>query len=164
MEMRVYVGTYAKYNNGSIYGAWLALTDYADRDEFIEVCLELHKDETDPELMFQDWEGIPDNLISECTIHESVWELMDAFNEHGREAVVAYIEEFGEWGDSAFRDRYHGEYESWEAMATELLEDTGELDDIPERLRYYFDYDKYARDIRLGGDMSESGGHFFWNH
>ena len=26
-EARVYVGTYAKYNNGSLYGAWLDLSD-----------------------------------------------------------------------------------------------------------------------------------------
>lgn len=48
-------------------------------------------------------------------------------------------------------------------MAEELLEETGQLSEIPENLRYYFDYEKYARDIRLGGDMCESNGHFFWS-
>ena len=27
----VYVGTYAKYNNGSLSGAWLNLSDYSDK-------------------------------------------------------------------------------------------------------------------------------------
>src|SRR5690349_16831915 len=54
---RVYVGTYAKYNNGSIAGAWLDLEDYADKDSFLAACAELHKDEDDPEFMFQDFEG-----------------------------------------------------------------------------------------------------------
>ena len=39
---RIYVGTYAKYNAGSIKGAWLDLEDYADRDAFLEACRELH--------------------------------------------------------------------------------------------------------------------------
>ena len=26
-EARVYVGTYGKYNNGSLFGAWLDLSD-----------------------------------------------------------------------------------------------------------------------------------------
>ena len=39
-EARVYVGTYGKYNNGSLFGAWLDLSDYADKEEFYEACRE----------------------------------------------------------------------------------------------------------------------------
>ncbi|MEQ3054471.1 antirestriction protein ArdA, partial [Bacteroides finegoldii] len=46
-EAKVYVGTYAKYNNGSLSGAWLDLSDYSDKEEFYEACRELHKDEED---------------------------------------------------------------------------------------------------------------------
>ena len=44
-ESKIYVGTYAKYNDGSIFGKWLTLSDYADKEEFYEACKELHKDE-----------------------------------------------------------------------------------------------------------------------
>ena len=30
IEPRIYVGTYAKYNDGSIAGKWLDLNDYED--------------------------------------------------------------------------------------------------------------------------------------
>ena len=53
LEARVYVGTYNKYNNGSLFGKWLDLSDYSD------------KDEQEPEFMFQDYENIPETLISE---------------------------------------------------------------------------------------------------
>ena len=33
-EARVYVGTYAKYNNGSLFGKWLDLSDYRTRTSF----------------------------------------------------------------------------------------------------------------------------------
>ena len=62
-EAKVYVGTYAKYNNGSLFGAWLDLSDYSDKEEFYEACRELHKDEEDAEYMFQDWENVPEGLI-----------------------------------------------------------------------------------------------------
>ena len=42
----VYVGTYAKYNNGSLSGAWLNLSDYSDKEEFYEACRELQPPET----------------------------------------------------------------------------------------------------------------------
>ena len=44
-QASVYVGTYAKYNDGSIFGKWLKLSDYADRKEFYEACAQLHSDE-----------------------------------------------------------------------------------------------------------------------
>ena len=66
----VYVGTYAKYNNGSLSGAWLNLSDYSDKEEFYEACRELHKDEEDVEYMFQDWENVPEGLIGESWISE----------------------------------------------------------------------------------------------
>ena len=62
-EARVYVGTYGKYNNGSLFGAWLNLSDYLDKEDFYEACRELHKDEEDAEFMFQDWENVPGELL-----------------------------------------------------------------------------------------------------
>lgn len=159
--MRIYVGTYAKYNSGSIQGAWLDLADYEDKEAFLEACQVLHQDEEDPELMFQDWEDIPSGLVSECTISADLWEIME---ESDLEPVRAYLAIFGEWNQGDYQDRYHGQYNSWEDMATELLDSTGELEAIPENLRYYFDYSAYARDLRLGGDLCEHSGHFFWNH
>lgn len=64
-EARVYVGTYGKYNNGSLFGSWLDLSDYSDKEDFYEACREIHKDEEDAEYMFQDWENVPENLIGE---------------------------------------------------------------------------------------------------
>lgn len=163
--MRVYVGTYAKYNNGSIAGEWLDLEDYGDKEDFLDACAKLHEDEEDPELMFQDHEGIPGSLISESHISPDCWPLMEAFEQHGEDAVKAYLDCFsGEWDAFDFHDRYRGQFDSWKDMAEEFLEESGTLEAIPENLRNYFDYEAYARDIRLGGDMCEHGGHFFWNH
>ena len=49
----VYVGTYAKYNDGSLFGMWVDLVKCGDYDTFMEVCHNLHADEEDPELMYQ---------------------------------------------------------------------------------------------------------------
>ncbi len=68
---RVYVGTYGKYNAGSLFGEWLDLSDYSDKEEFYDACRELHKDEEDAEFMFQDWENVPENLIGESWLSEN---------------------------------------------------------------------------------------------
>ena len=77
MHSKVYVGTYAKYNNGSIKGVWIELNNFSSIDEFYEFCSELHSDETDPEFMFQEWENIPSELISESGISENIFSIIE---------------------------------------------------------------------------------------
>jgi len=164
MTMRIYVGTYAKYNDGNLFGKWLYIENYSDKEEFLKACAELHSDEEDPELMFQDWEGVPDDMVSECWLDPECWELIEAYDEFDEDAVKAYIYCFGEWNRGDFQDRYRGEYDSWEDFAEQLVDELGYLYEIPEHLRYYFDYEKYARDLRLGGDVCEHDGYYFWNN
>lgn len=159
MEMRVYVGTYSKYNNGSIAGKWLDLSDYDSKADFIEACLELHKDETDPELMFQDWEGIHNHWISECSIDTELWDVVND-SSLDIEAVNAYMDWMNGWDAQDFMDKYVGQYDSFKEYAEELFEQTI-AHEIPEKYHGYFDMDAYARD--LGYDYHESNGYVFHN-
>ena len=59
---RAYIGTYAKYNNGSLAGAWMTLTDYKNYDAFLAACKQIHRNEPDPEFMCQDVESMPDGV------------------------------------------------------------------------------------------------------
>lgn len=150
---RLYVGTYRKYNEGSIKGAWLDLDDYTDKDDFLKACAELHKDESDPEFMFQDYEGFPRSLYSESSVSEKLWEWLD-LDADDRVLLAVYQDHIDSDGDiDAARDAFAGKYDSEKHWAEEFLEETGELAVIPERLRCYFDYEAYARDARLGGDV-----------
>ena len=40
------------------------------------------------------------------------------------------------------------------AFAEDLLEQTGQLSEIPAWAKNYFDFESYARDLRLGGDYT----------
>lgn len=173
MTARIYCGTYAKYNDGSLDGKWFDLEDYADKDDFMEACQTFH-DRNNPqdedgvpiqaehEFMFQDQEGIPSGFIGESWIDAEFWDYMNHEADEG--AKAAYMACFNEWDGDKFNERYRGEFDSWEAMAEEFAEETGMLDEIPENLRYYFDFERYANDMRLGGDMCEDDGHYFWNN
>lgn len=73
MKPKVYVGTYGKYNNGSLAGGWITLTDYKSYDEFVAACHRLHKDEPDAELMIQDCSDMPDGLSCMEWISREEW-------------------------------------------------------------------------------------------
>lgn len=151
-DARVYVGTYGKYNNGSIYGKWLDLADYDNKREFLDACYELHSDEHSPELMFQDYEGIPEGLIGESFIDERFFELREELEEGEEEAFSAYCEYYRIDGLKSFellnkfRDTYMGEFNSEEDFAYGLYEDTI-AGDLPEFCQIYFDHERFARDI-----------------
>src|SRR6266446_818036 len=139
---RVYVGTYAKYNGGSIAGAWLDLDDYADKDSFIEACRELHKNEADPELMFQDHEGIPAGMISESHISEDVWDWL-ALDDNDKELLAVYREHIRDDGDiEEAREHFMGNgYNTESDWAEEWLRDTGGLEGVPKHLENYIDFE-----------------------
>ena len=139
-EARVYVGTYGKYNNGSLFGAWLDLSDYSDKEEFYEACRELHKDEEDAEYMFQDWENVPECLIGESWISENFFTLRDAVEDLGDTEQ----EEDADDLIKAFQDEYIGQYDDEEDFATQIVAECYELPDFAET---YFDYQRFARDL-----------------
>ena len=156
---RVYVGTYAKYNSGSIQGAWVDLDDYTDMDSFIDACNELHSDEGDPELMFQDYEGFPASYYGESGIDGAVFEWL-AMDDEEREMLAAYREHISEDGTlEDARDAYCGHYSTKLDYAYEFIEITGMLDGVPDTIAQYFDYESFARD--LFDDYTWADGHVF---
>ena len=98
-KMRVYVGTYGKYNHGSIQGAWLNIEDYNSIDEFYDACHQIHAKEIkvfgDVELMFQDFEGIPRALISESYINPILFDINNLSDGIDINDLFEFVEEFG---------------------------------------------------------------------
>lgn len=150
---RIYVGTYAKYNAGSIAGKWLDLEDYANKDEFLEACRDLHKDEADPEFMFQDFEGFPRAMYSESSVPDALWDWLE-LDEEDRELLAIYQDHVDSDADiERAREAFMGKANSEADWAAQWLEDTGGLEGVPKHLEHYIDFEAYARDARLGGDV-----------
>ena len=145
---KIYVGTYEKYNNGSIAGAWLDCEDYADYADFIEACKKLHKDESDPELMFQDFEEFPTMFYKEYAIDPRLWDYL-TLDESDRGIVNAWLSE-NPLSDSedlqSIVDSFTGRYDSWADYAEEI---TRACHNIPDHLEYYIDWEKMGRDMLL---------------
>lgn len=170
LQASIYVGTYKKYNEGSLFGKWLDLEQFSDKEEFYNACSKLHQDEDDPEYMFQDHEHIPESLISESWISDKFFSIRDALgqlkdtekeafhiwcNNYHHDLVTCDIDDM----ISSFRDEYKGEYESEEAFAREVINEQYQLDEFSLR---YFDYKSYASDLFCGDYWSQSG-HVFIN-
>ena len=125
-ESRVYVGTYHKYNSGSIKGRWLDLDDYSDKEEFLTAAAELHDDEDDPELMFQDWEGLPAGMIGESSIEEDVWEWLELSDDDKQLLRIARECHYPDTTIETAREAYQGTADNEADFAQDYAERDGE--------------------------------------
>jgi antirestriction protein len=155
----MYVETYGKYASGSIAGAWLNLEDYADEEDFLEACAELHKDEEDPEFMFQDFSGFPRALYQESGIHKDLWAWLE-LDEDEKELLEVYLEHINQHGTiKEAKEEFRGKYESSKDWAIEHWEESGLLNEIPAHLRGYIDYEQYAYDMGIDAVIFIDKGH-----
>lgn len=166
----VYVGTYHKYNSGSIYGKWMCPGDYDTYEEFMEACGELHRDEPPGmrEFMFQDKEYIPGRLYSESSFSRTEFAYCKAWDEMSDPfALEAYAELFDIPEDADaddiiddFNDLYHGYYDSPEDAFYEMADEEMDIWNFPAHLRCYFDYEGYARDMMIN-EYEECNDYYF---
>jgi antirestriction protein len=127
--------------------------------------------------MFQDWENIPDFLISECSLHENAFTYFQATSEMDddtAEAFEIYCNHINSWPSNGyeledqlecFRENYRGYFggamkDAKLEYTYQHVEDTGMLSGMPAALERYFYYEAFARDLFLE-DHSEYDGHIF---
>ena len=149
--VRVYCGTYKKYNEGSLFGEWIDVENFRDKDDFLDYCTKLHSDESDPELMFQDHEGIPEAFIGESWIAEELWEYLSEIDEDDRPAFEAYCNNGYKPADalSSFRDDFNGYWNSELEFAEHMAGEAGyykAMEDAGLNVAY-FDNEAFARDL-----------------
>jgi len=180
-DVRAWVGCLGCYNDGDLVGSWLAADDCGDlvaaglarsgaydSGNPAEFCRRCGADE----FWVMDHEGLPAAVLSgECSpwqFHElaTAWEAVES-----PEMVAAYLGNRGETvtaenlaklAESA-ADAFTG-YETVSEYAEDLVEDSGAREKLPEFLRYYIDVEAFARDLVLGGDVSECDGYVFRNY
>lgn len=156
----IYCGTYKKYNEGSLFGAWLDLRTFDSYEEFMDVCHQLHADEKDPEFMFQDYQCFPEYWYSESCMGEEVFNKIIAFihlEDDRQKAFKAYVSATGNDSISDFEEDYEGEYDSEEDFASYIVSESYDLERMMGNLAMYFDYKAFARDLFISDYIFEDG-------
>lgn len=102
-------------------------------------------------------EGFENVHIGEHEDLEELIALAEALEEHGP-AFAAFYDYAASGTDvetcvSQFEEAYQGTFDTLQAWAEQYADDCGMLDAMPENLRYYFDYEAWARDCENSGDI-----------
>lgn len=121
-----------------------------------EACAGRGKVPSSEEWAAHDYDGEGLGGFGEYPDLDKLLEHVRLVSDHG-DAWLAYVEWQGASNatEDNFRDCHLGECKSARDYFEEQLEETGELDKVPAELRYYIDFEQYAK------DMECNGGHHF---
>jgi antirestriction protein len=170
---RIYVASLSDYNAGRLVGAWVAAVDADEVHEAIAKMLKSSREPFPEEVALHDHEGFGSYEVHEYDSIPLVCAIGAAIAEHGP-VFADYLGHVGPPSDAdhvarlveRFAESYQGEWDSLSTWAESFLEDTGALKDVPESLRNYIDFDQWADDAEVNGDILaiEAGGnvHVFW--
>lgn len=155
--LRIWVGCLHCYNAGRLTGEWFDIETTAEEDITLEA---VHSNgrltASCEELWVMDHEGFGDR--GEGNVSEFYTEAEAITERESRginpEAWAAYVENIGaEYATpDGFEEAFCGFYDSGEDYAQELIEDTCDLDSLPDVIRYRIDYAGIWRDLEAGGD------------
>lgn len=164
---RLFLTDYASYNNGSQFefGHWVDLSQFSDASEFMDY-IEKHFEEADKksplfgtkreEIMFTDFEGFPKYLYGESMGEadlESIFLYIEADLDDDQELALEWlVNDIGKGFEDAIKlvDDVCLFKGSASDYAYELIDDCY---DLPDFAKAYFDYDKFGRDLEIGGDI-----------
>ena len=171
---RIYVASLADYNAGRLVGAWIPAIDADEVQEAIAKLLKSSREPFPEEVALHDHEGFGSYEVHEYDSIPLVCAIGAAIAEHGP-VFADYLRHVGPPSDAdhvarlveRFAESYQGEWDSLSTWAESFLEDTGALKDVPESLRNYIDFDQWADDAEMNGDIFsiELDGrcHVFWS-
>tara|TARA_R110002072_G_scaffold63430_3_gene157835 strand:+ start:3764 stop:4270 length:507 start_codon:yes stop_codon:yes gene_type:complete len=161
-QPRIYVACLAAYNNGILHGEWIdATTDAEEMYAEVKRILRASPIPGAEEFAIHDHEGLGN--IGEYTPLEEIASLVEVIedaeeNHIPPRAALAYA---AEYDPHSMRDNYRGHYDSWADFARELEEETGGIEDVPDRFRCHINWDSVGREFETGGGLVEFDGHFF---
>lgn len=150
----IYVACLAAYNHGFLHGAWIDATQ-----DIMEIYAEINKIlkaspiECAEEFVIHYYEGFGDVQLSEYASIEYVVQIVQFINEHGELGGALLGSYTIEEAETLLEDHYQGSYKSEVDFAYFIFEEFY-AEAIPENLKFYFDYEAFARDLFINNYFS----------
>lgn len=156
--LRIYLTNLRKYNEGMLVGEWVDLP--VSEEELSKVFDRIGINDEYEEYFITDYESDIDGLkVGEYENIDDLNELAEALEDldSEEENVLSVMLEDGCTFEEALekiKDRDYMVYyncDSMEDVAYQVVEESGLLDGVPEKVARYFNYEAYGRDLEIEG-------------
>ena len=173
--LKIYVGTYRKYNNGDLSGKWISLP--TDEETLRNELRAVAGNEKDPEFMIQEFETAiegmepaeSENIIELNNVMAQLKELDITDNSSDAAKALSVMLGRGMTFEEALQKVTDGDYTFYaideskfnqeEALGLELVELAGGEENLSrDTLEMYFDYEGYGRDKIINGNLEKVDG------
>jgi len=148
IQPQIYIACLASYNAGVLHGAWIVPS--SDEEELqgqINQILKTSKQPFADEWAAHDYDNFYN--LGEYPAIKNICKVQKAIENHGYELVNAYLQYHNDIDSlTDIEDLYAGHYHSFEQYAEEYVIDCDSFNNIPDHLQYYFDYERYARNLQ----------------
>lgn len=163
--LRIYLTNLGKYNEGQLIGEWVDLPCTDDELEAVKKRIGISDEPDENGNYYEEW-FITDyeSDIEGVTVGE--YDNLDELNEFAEEldnldidqqqAIKAFLED-GSTFNEALEGVQDGNYriyygcDTMEEVAMEVVEECGMLENVPENVARYFNYEAFGRDLDLEG-------------
>lgn len=155
--MKIFLTNLGKYNEGELIGEWVELP--ASSEELQEVFERIGINEEYEEYFITDYEcdlyevGEYENIDTLNEIAERIKEL----DEEESKVVKALMSELGYTLDEAIGKVNSGDYriysdcDNMTDIAYQVVEECGYLNNAPDNVARYFDYESFGKDLGIEG-------------
>jgi antirestriction protein len=155
--MNIYLTNLGKYNEGQLIGEWVELP--VSKEELQKVFERIGINEEYEEYFITDYEcdfyevGEYENIDTLNGIAERIEEL----DEEESKIVKALMSDLGYTLDEAIEKVNSGDYriysdcDSMTDIAYQVVEECGYLNNVPDTVARYFDYEAFGRDLGIEG-------------
>lgn len=155
--LNIYITNLGKYNEGELLGEWVELP--ISEDELNNVLKRIGINEMYEEYFITDYETDFDYEIGEydsiSKLNDLAYQLQDI--KEGKEVIKAMLESGYDMEESIEKFK-NNDFVIWSDcrdmsdVAYYYVEESGMLNNVPDGLAQYFDYELFGRDMYLEGD------------
>ena len=156
--IKVFLTNLGKYNEGYLIGEWLELP--ASQQEIDETMAKIGINEEYEEWFITDYEtdieGVEVGEYSNLDELNELAEQLDELEEDAQKAIQAMLLD-GYTFNEALEKVKDGDYtiyfdcDNMTDVAYQIVEECGYLNDVPEQVKMYFDYEAFGRDLNIEG-------------
>ena len=156
--LRIYLTNLGKYNEGMLVGEWVDLP--VSEEELEKVFKRIGINDEYEEYFITDYESDIDGVkVGEYENIDDLNELAEALEDLDSEeenALSVMLEDGCTFEEALekIKDRDYMVYyncDSMEDVAYQVVEESGLLDGVPEKVARYFNYEAYGRDLEIEG-------------